>query len=360
MKTALYDQHVALGAKIVSFAGWEMPLSYKGIVAEHQAVRNAVGLFDVSHMGQIWVHGQEAESFISDILTNDILEKENGSATYGVMCHENGGSVDDVIVYKKDSYNYFIVVNASNRDKDLQHLLDYAKNRQVNIQPRFETDGILALQGPRAEELLDQFFPEIHKLKTMHFLEVKEESGQNLIISKTGYTGAGGLELYGSNDLIKKWWDKLLLKGKTLGIEPVGLGARDTLRLEMGFALYGHELSDSISPNESVAAWTIKWNKNFVGKQFLLNLEKSPNKRHAYGIRLIDKGIAREGYSVYKNDKNIGVVTSGSFSPTLNQSIALILVSKELNLGDVVEIEIRQQKCKAEVTKLPFIRKQTG
>lgn len=355
MKTCLYDRHVLLGAKIVPFAGWEMPIQYKGIITEHHAVRNAVGLFDVSHMGRIAIEGIDAEKLLDYLSTNQIANKVDGTATYTVWCHENGGSVDDLLVYRKNKNSFFVVVNASNRDKDLNHLKQFSSNYQVNILPKYSVEGILALQGPKAEALLEQFFPEVKQIKPMHFVCVEDE-GRELIISRTGYTGAGGFELYtSSSDQTIKWWDHLLEAGKEWGIEPVGLGARDTLRLEMGYALYGHELSNTISPIESVAAWTVKANKEFVGKEALLQLEKSPDKRFAYGIELLDKGIGREGYHVYQEGNQLGIITSGTFSPTLNKSIALILVNKSLKPQDRVEIAIRQQLVKAQVVPVPFL-----
>jgi aminomethyltransferase len=357
MRTALYDRHVALGAKIISFAGWEMPVQYQGILAEHQAVRQAVGLFDVSHMGRIAVQGPDAERLLDFLSTNRIVGKASGSATYTVWCHKHGGSVDDVIIYKKDENHFFVIVNASNRDKDLVHLGTQAelKKWEVDIQEVFSQAGILALQGPSALPLLKSLVPEVESLKPMHFLSFDHG---HFFISRTGYTGAGGFEFYGSADKIVEWWDLLMEKGQAYGIQPVGLGARDTLRLEMGFALYGHELNDMIAPNESVSAWTIKWDKpEFLGKETLQRLEKSTAKRWAYGVRVLDKGIARQGYSVLKEGIIIGEVTSGSFSPTLGESIALILVRVPLQIGSHVAIQIRQNLCHAQVVELPFVRK---
>lgn len=354
MKTILYDRHYALGAKMVPFAGWDMPVQYKGIIAEHNAVRNKVGLFDVSHMGRIMVSGSDAEHLLNELSTNQIVGKKDLTATYTVWCHENGGSVDDVIIYKQSDQKFFVIVNASNRQKDLDHILKYSQGLNVQIKDRYQQDGILALQGPLAEPLLSHFIPEVKTLKHMHFISIQTQ-GIEIVISNTGYTGAGGFEIYAPNASIVQWWDRLLQKGKDFGIEPAGLGARDTLRLEMGYALYGHELSDTISPNESVAAWTIKWDKpSFLGKSAIEKLESSPHKRHAYGIKLIDKGIAREGYPVFKEEKLIGHVTSGTFSPTLNEPIALILVDRPLLLEDRVEVQIRQNKCQAQIVPIPF------
>lgn len=357
MKTALYDRHVALGAKIIPFAGWEMPVQYKGILVEHQAVRQAVGLFDVSHMGRIHIRGTDAEKLLDFLSTNRITGKMPGSATYTVWCHAHGGSVDDTIIYKINDSHFFIIANASNRDKDLLHLGTQAQlqNAEVEIEEIFSHSGILALQGPLAFPLLTSLLPEIAALKPMHFLSLDHEK---FFISRTGYTGAGGFEFYGLADKIVEWWDRLMDKGKEYGIQPIGLGARDTLRLEMGFALYGHELNDTIGPNESVSAWTIKWDKpHFFGKEALEHLKNSSTKRHPYAVRLLDKGIARQGYPVLKEGTVVGEVTSGSFSPTLGESIALILVQAPLQVGEYIQIQIRQNLCHAQVVELPFVRK---
>lgn len=346
MRTILHDRHCALGAKIVPFAGWEMPVQYKGIIAEHQAVRQQVGLFDVSHMGRILVSGPDAEQLLDYLSTNQIVGKPDGSATYTVWCHASGTVVDDVMIYKENATHFFVIVNAGNRQKDLQHLLHHSSELHVHIQDRFQDEGILSLQGPMAEKVLSRFIPTISTLKPMRFLQAEP----NLIVARTGYTGAGGYELYARNDQIVIWWDRLINEGA----EPIGLGARDTLRLEMGFALYGHELSDAIYPDESVAAWTIKNDHDFLGK---VNIQKNSPKRHAYGIQLLGRGIAREGFSVYKNNEEIGIVTSGSFSPTLNQAIALILVQKPFEVDEMVEVEIRQQRVPAKIVQIPFVRK---
>lgn len=359
MKTALYDRHIALGAKMIPFAGWEMPVQYKGILAEHQAVRQAVGLFDISHMGRIKVQGPDAERLLDFLSTNRLTQKSPRTATYTVWCHAHGGSVDDVIIYKRDAANFFIIANASNRDKDLVHLGTQAQlqDYEVEIQEVFSQEGILALQGPSAFPLLASLVPEVQVLKPMQFLSLGNE---DCFISRTGYTGAGGFEFYASADKIVEWWDLLMEKGQAYDIQPIGLGARDTLRLEMGFALYGHELSDTIAPNESVAAWTVKWDKpQFLGKKALEQIETIPTKRWPYGVRLLDKGIARQGCQVLKNENEevIGEVTSGTFSPTLQESIALILVHTPLQIGDRIAIQIRQNLCRAQVIELPFVRK---
>lgn len=355
-KTVLHDSHAALGAKMVEFNGWLMPIQYKGIIHEHHTVREKVGIFDVSHMGRIQVDGPDAERFLDHLTTNKIVDKDNGTATYSVLTNSQGGCVDDIIIYKEDSIHFFVIVNAGNRNKDLQHFKNESKNFQVIIKDRYNQDGILAVQGPYAKKLLEELFPESSELKPFHFINVKY-NGIPIIISSTGYTGAGGCEIYAPNDCILDLWNSLLEYGQKYGIEPIGLGARDTLRLEMGYALYGHELSDTISPIESVSHWTVKPNKNsFIGKDQITALANSNKKRSQYGIILNDKGIAREGYKVLKNGKEIGIVTSGTHSPTLGKALAIIMTSSPLQEGDSVDIAIRDNTCNATVTHLPFIK----
>lgn len=356
MKTGLYERHCVLGAKMVDFAGWEMPVLYKGIIQEHMAVRNDVGVFDTSHMGRILINGPDAEKFLDFLSTNKIAGKKDLTATYTVWCHENGGCIDDLIVYKQSSDNFFVVVNASNREKDLDHLRRYSSNFDVMIEERFD-DGILAIQGPKAKALVAKIFDESNILKPMRFLPL-EYKGTEIILSNTGYTGSGGFEIYTPTSAIVELWDRFLILGQEYAIRPVGLGARDTLRLEMGFALYGHELSDEIAPTETVSAWTVKWDKeNFLGKQALEVLENSAKKRSQYGVILADRGIAREGYKVYKDDIQIGYVTSGTMSPSLNQAIAIVLVEGKLHEGDNVDVQIRNKRSLAKVINLPFYQR---
>jgi len=355
MKTALYEHHRALGAKLIDFGGWEMPLQYSSIVHEHQIVRSKVGIFDVSHMGRILVEGLGAEALLDYLSTNQIADKPDGTATYTIWCDEKGKCIDDLLVYRVSSTQFFVIVNASNREKDLDHLLHYSAGRDVTINDRYHEDGILAVQGPNADMLIAKIFPDAEALSPMSFI-VDSYEGEPVVISATGYTGAGGVEICGPNSIIVKLWEELLKEGEEYGIEPIGLGARDTLRLEAGYALYGHELSGKIAPIETVSAWTVKMNKlDFLGKSALQKLEASKQKRREYPVVLGGKGIAREGFPVYLEDRQIGVVTSGTFSPTLNQAIALVLVDKNLKVGDTIEIQIRQNRCPAEVVSLPFI-----
>ena len=356
MKTNLYERHKALGAQFVDFGGWEMPLQYSGILQEHAAVRTKVGLFDVSHMGRISIEGPDAEPFLDYLSANKITGKKEGTATYTVFCSSTGTAVDDTIIYCVDHTHYFMIANASNRQKDLAHLQRHANGFKVSITPSYESEGILAIQGPAAKELIYKIFPEgLHLEKPMHFMRLHYKN-RELFLSTTGYTGAGGFELYASSEIIPELWDLLLQEGIPHGIVPVGLGARNTLRLEMGYALYGHELSDTIAPTESVARWSVKLDKqNFLGKEALVALESSDKKRFSYGIVLLEPGVARDNYSLFQNGKEIGMVTSGSYSPTLNCSIALALSNVPLELEDRVDVKIRERFCKAKVVNIPFL-----
>lgn len=324
-----------LGAKMVDFFGWQMPLRYpKGTVAEHMAVRNHVGIFDVSHMARILIEGKDAASFLDFLSTNHIADMENNTIRYAVWCNDQGYAVDDTLIYRQDSEHFFVVANASNRTKDLEHLMHWKEGYRVKILPLFEGCGILALQGPESSKFMEG-------PKKEHTFQVNG----SLIVARSGYTGSLGFEVFGENAHLVKLWDELIQQG----VEPIGLGARDTLRLEMGYALYGHELSHEIKPIESVAAWTIKNDKEFLGKEVQIK------KRFAASV-IIDEGIAREQNLVWKDGSIIGFVTSGSFSPMLQKGIALILVEKPLHENDEVQVEIRSKKTPAKVVKLPFYK----
>lgn len=337
---------------MVDFCGWEMPIQYKGIIHEHLVVRNNAGIFDVSHMGRILIEGPQAESFLDFVSTNKIAGKKDFSVTYTVLCDRNGGCIDDVLVYRENPERYFIIANASNRNKDLDHLGLIGENFSVSVDDRFIEEGILAIQGPKALSLVSQVIPKVSELHHMHFA-LLDFHGHPILLSRTGYTGEDGCEVYGPHEVIIALWEELLKKG----VEPIGLGARDTLRLEMGYALYGHEINENISPTESVATWAVKLDKDqFLGKDALEKLEKSGKKRWEYGVILLNKGIAREGYSVVQKGQVIGRVTSGTYSPSLQKAIAIVLVNHPLTLGDQVSIRIREQMVQAEVVKLPFYR----
>lgn len=357
MKTALYDRHLENQAKMVDFAGWQMPLQYKGVIKEHMAVREHVGLFDVSHMGVIEVVGKEASHLLDYLSTTQILLSHKHRAIYTVWSMHEHGTVDDLIIYPEDETHYFVVVNASNRQKSLSHLKEHAKTFDVEIRERFEDLGILALQGPKSLELISPLFLEAKSLEKMHFVPLNYH-GEKIILSRTGYTGELGFEIYAPNSLIVELFDWFLNEGTPFGLELVGLGARDTLRLEMGYSLYGHELTESIMPNESLSAWTINWNKqDFIGKEAMLKREASGISRREYSIVIQGKGIPREGFKVFQKNNEIGFITSGNYSPCLEKGIAILLTQEKLHIGDFVDVKIRDHFVQAEVIKLPFINK---
>jgi aminomethyltransferase len=355
MKTPLYDRHVALGAKMIEFSGWEMPLYYKGVISEHFSVRRAVGLFDVSHMGIIEVKGEDAEIFLDFISTNLIVNRPNFSAVYTVLGSENGGSIDDTVIFRIRIDHFLIVTNASNRRVDLEHLQKHSKGYRVAIEPLFETHGILALQGPNARPLLARLLGYEPRLNVMQ-LTIGEYAGHKLLISRTGYTGSFGYEFMTRSTVLGQLWDELLELGKQEEIQPAGLGARDTLRLEGGYCLYGHELAPDIAPTESVSEWTVRWKKAlFLGKAALIRLETNPKKRSQHGVVLLER-IPRRGNPVYKQGRLIGIVTSGTHSPCLGKGIAIIMVSETIAFGEKVEIEVRGHRHVGEVVKLPFYK----
>lgn len=357
MKTALYEKHLFAHAKMVDFAGWQMPLQYEGILKEHLAVRHDVGLFDVSHMGVIDVSGKQAEIFLDSLSTNAIKGRKKHRAIYTVWPNKDGGSVDDLIVYPLDENHFFVVVNASNRTKSLNHLKEHARNFDVNIKDRYQDMGILSLQGPNSLKLISLFFLEAKHLKKMDFVEVLYD-GQKIIISHTGYTGELGFEIYAPQQLILKFFDQFLNEGKKFGLKLAGLGCRDSLRLEMGYCLYGHELSEKIAANESVSSWTIRAEgREFLGKTALVNLERSHKKRNQYGLLLEGRAIAREGFSVFKEGTLIGKITSGNYSPILEKPIAIFLSDILLSEGDSVEVLIRDKAIFAQIKNLPFYQK---
>jgi aminomethyltransferase len=345
MKTVLYETHCALGAKMTDFSGWEMPLQYQSAINEHHIVRDKVGVFDVSHMGRILVSGPDAEVFLESLSTNTIKGKKNFTATYTVLTNHQGGSVDDTIIYRYHSEYFFLVTNAANRNKDLMHLLHESKNYQVKIQDHFAEDAILAVQGPKANDVLFSLFPELDALKPMQFLEVSYK-GSTFPVASTGYTGAGGFELYPPNSLSVSLWEALM----DLEVAPIGLAARDTLRLEKGFALYGHELDDSIAPNESISKWTVK-DHSFLGRDAMV----VPAKRFQYGVLMEGRHIPRKDCRVMKGQEEIGVVTSGGFGPSIEKGIAIVMLNEELAIGEDLEVEIRGKLCSAKLTKLPFV-----
>ena len=354
LKTCLYDAHVALGAKMSPFAGFIMPIQYSSITIEHNAVRQHVGMFDVSHMGEIFVKGPQAEAFINHIFTNDIRGYEPGKVLYGMMCYPDGGTVDDLLVYREFLADHFLlVVNAANIDKDFAWIQEQAKGydcRLDNASPRI---GQIAVQGPEAEKTIIEVlgYKEAADLSFYTFCDV-EYNGERLILSRTGYTGEDGFELYTTCENIVEIWDKLI----RAGVQPCGLGCRDTLRFEAGLPLYGDELSPEISPVMAGLGMFCKYEKDFVGKEALLEQKGGNVARKLVGIEIEDKAIPRAGYPVETEDgREIGVVTTGYHSISLDKSICFALVDKEFSALDTpLCIRIRKKVFPGKVVKKRF------
>lgn len=357
-KTILYQEHVNLGAKIVDFAGFEMPVQYSGIKNEHFAVRERVGLFDVSHMGEFSLKGEKALALIQKITSNDVSKLENGSVQYSTLLNENGGVVDDLLVYKIKENDYFLVVNASNIDKDWAWI---SKNNTESVEMKNLSDELclLALQGPKAIEVLKKLTSaDLDSLKYYHFTFGTVAGTDNVLISNTGYTGAGGFELYIPNEQAQKLWTALLKEGEAQEILPCGLAARDTLRLEKGFCLYGNELNDSTTPIEAGLNWITKFDKgDFLGKEILVKQKTEGSSKKLVGFELIDRGIPRHEYKVFDSqDNEIGTVTSGTMSPIKKLGIGLAYVKPEFSkIGTEIFIEVRDKKLKSKVVKMPFV-----
>lgn len=354
LKTPLYDAHVKLGGRIVPFAGYLLPVQYEGVIAEHMAVREKAGLFDVSHMGEITFKGKGALASLNHLLTNDYTNMPVGKVRYGVMCYEDGGTVDDLLVYKFGDEDYYVVVNASNRHKDFEHM-------KKNILPDTEIEDIsdsvaqVALQGPEARNIMLKLMKE-EDIPEKYYTAKRDVdiAGMNCLISYTGYTGEAGYEIYTANENAEKLWDTLLEAGKEFGLIPCGLGARDTLRLEASMPLYGHEMDETISPLETGLNFGVKMNKEeFIGKKGLE--ERGEPKICRVGLQIVDKGVLREHQDVYVGDEKIGHTSSGTFSPLLKTSIAMALIDKKYSaLDTIVEVDVRGRRLKAKVVEMPF------
>lgn len=358
-RTPLYEAHCKLGGKIIDFGGWELPVQYSGILEEHEHVRSAAGLFDVSHMGEIEVKGSDAKKFIQKLITNDISKMVEGQIMYSPMCYPDGGVVDDLLVYKYNEEHYFIVVNASNSDKDYQWMKDNSEGR-MEIKNLSSEYAQLAIQGPKAEFILQKLTDvSLSDIKFYYFKPEVKVNGINSIVSRSGYTGEDGFEIYTSPAEATGLWDKLLEAGKDEGLVPVGLGARDTLRFEAALPLYGHELSQDINPLEAGLNKFVKLNKeDFIGKEALLKQSKTGLTRSLVGFEMIDRGIPRAEYEIFDGSRKIGFVTTGSFSPSLKTNIGLALVeSKYIEEGTEFEVMVRNKPLKAKVIKIPFYGK---
>lgn len=357
--TALTKTHESLGAKMVPFAGYNMPVSYEGVNAEHETVRKGVGVFDVSHMGEFLISGPNALDLIQKVTSNDASKLTIGRAQYSCLPNETGGIVDDLIVYKIKEEQYLLVVNASNIEKDWEHISKYNADFNAEMRNISEDYSLLAIQGPKAVDAMQSLTSiDLSAIKFYHF-EVADFAGiEYVIISATGYTGSGGFEIYCKNSEVQQIWEKVFEAGTDFDIKPIGLAARDTLRLEMGYCLYGNDINDETSPIEAGLGWITKFTKDFVNSETLEKEKQSGPDKKLIGFELNDRGIPRHDYDIVDDNGNkIGIVTSGTMSPSLGKGIGLGYVPVEYSgVGSKINIQIRKNSVPATVVKLPFYK----
>ncbi|MCX2719940.1 glycine cleavage system aminomethyltransferase GcvT [Lentiprolixibacter aurantiacus] len=358
-QTALADVHKSLGAKMVPFAGFEMPVSYEGVNIEHETVRKGVGVFDVSHMGEFLIEGPDALSLIQKISSNDASKLTVGKAQYSCMPNESGGIVDDLIIYRVKDEVYLLVVNASNIEKDWAHISKY--NTGIGAQMRNISDAysLLAIQGPLAVEAMQSLTSvDLSEIKFYNFVVGDFAGIDHVIISATGYTGSGGFEIYCKNEEVEQVWNRVFEAGEAYGIKPIGLAARDTLRLEMGYCLYGNDIDDTTSPIEAGLGWITKFTKDFVNHEALAREKEEGPKRKLIAFELQERGIPRQGYSIVDEaGKEMGKVTSGTMSPSLGLGIGLGYVPvSEASADNIIYIQIRKKAVPAKIVKLPFYK----
>ncbi|TSI08556.1 glycine cleavage system aminomethyltransferase GcvT [Lysinibacillus sp. BW-2-10] len=359
-RTPLFEEYAKYGGKTIDFGGWELPVQFSSIKEEHDAVRNRAGLFDVSHMGEIFVEGADALNYLQNLLSNDISKIAIGGAQYNAMCYENGGVVDDLLVYYLKENSYLLCVNAANIEKDFEWMKKHVQG-DVTVTNKSNEYAQIALQGPLSEEILQTLTDtNLSEIKTFKFIENVNVGGHDVLVSRTGYTGEDGFELYGAPVAIVDLWNKILDAGKEKGVVPAGLGARDTLRFEACLPLYGQELSQDITPLEAGIGFAVKLQKesDFIGKDALKAQKENGLPRKIVGVEMIDKGIPRHGYKVFKDGAEIGEITTGTQSPLTKRNIGLALIDSKLTeLGTEVEIEIRNKKVKAIIVATPFYKR---
>ncbi len=359
-RTPLYEQHCKLGGRLVEFGGWQMPVQYSSILEEHEAVRTRAGLFDVSHMGEIQVEGRDAQAFLQYLVPNDVSHLAIHQALYTQLCLPNANVIDDLLIYRLAEEHYMLVVNAGNIAKDLAWIKEQTSHfQQVTVSDQSETTALLALQGPLAQTILQPLSKiNLQSLGYYHCMTGLVD-GVHSIVSRTGYTGEDGFEIYCSPTDVVKLWNALLAAGKPQGLLPTGLGARDTLRLEAGYCLYGHELDEQINPLEARLGWTVKLNQgNFIGRDALLTIKEEGPKQLLVGIELLERGIPRGGYALYEQDQQIGNLTSGGPGPTVHKNIGMGYVeTKYATIGRQVQVSIRGKRIAAQIVALPFYKR---
>ena len=358
-ETFLHDKHVQLGAKMVDFAGWDMPVQYSSIIDEHKTVREAVGLFDVSHMGEVIVYGEDALPYLNKLVPQDVTKLVDSKAVYCQLTNKQGGIIDDLIIYKLEDKKYLIIANASRIDEDLNWMVRNKCGFDVSIVNESHNYSLLAVQGPKACELIKKLG--VNELPPFFSIKRGELFNINLWISRTGYTGEDGVEIMVRNEFSEYLWDKLLEAGKEFGIKPIGLGARDTLRLEAALHLYGNDLDENTTPIEAGLAWSVCKNKteDYNGKAKIEEQLKNGVEKKLIGLKMLDKSIARHGYDVFYNNEKIGVITSGGISPIRGDNIALAYIKNLDNLavGSTIQVSIREKLHNAEIVKRPFVEK---
>ena len=358
MKTPLYEKHVALGGNVVEYAGWMLPVEYTGLKDEHNAVRERAGMFDVSHMGEIWVEGKEAEKFVNYLMTNNIINQEDNQIQYTFMCYEDGGVVDDLLVYKYNNEKYYLVVNAANVDKDFDWIKEQSKDFDVKVTNVSNEVGEVAVQGPKAQEVIQKLTNlDLDTIKFFYFKDDVEIAGVKCMISRTGYTGEDGFEIYTTNEGIVKVWDAVLEAGKDVDLKPCGLGCRDTLRFEASLPLYGQEISKELNPVESGFKYFVdkKSDNDYIGREALLKIAEDP-KKVLVGFELVGRGIPREGYKIEKDGKEIGHVTTGYLSPTLGTRIGNALIDVEYKgIGNTFDVMVRNKPVEAKIISKKFL-----
>lgn len=353
-RTPLYDWHVAHGARMVEFAGWDMPIQYTTIIDEHQTVRSAAGLFDISHMGRLSFGGADALALIQKIYTNNAATMKDFQVRYGLICNDQGGIRDDVLVYRWP-YGYAMVVNASNRDKIVAWIAELKGSLAVEVKDQTLDTCMIAVQGPKAVEMCKGLLEADASGLSYYFAAATRYKGTNCVVSRTGYTGEDGLEIMIAKAQAVALWEELIHRGG----KPCGLGARDTLRLEAAMPLYGHELSEEIDPFQAGLGWAVKMDKgDFRGREALVRRHKDPNLRQRVGLELAGKRIAREGSKVLAGGKEVGIITSGTFTPTINKTIAMAYVDSAYKTpGTQVSVDIRGKEEPAKVVPMPFYKR---
>lgn len=358
-RTPLYEKHVEQKGKLIDFGGWELPVEYTGIIPEHEAVRNAAGLFDVSHMGEVTVTGADAEKTIQRMVTNDISTMKENQIYYSPMCYPDGGVVDDLLIYKYNDEKYLLVINAANTEKDVEWLQSHVTGK-VEVKDVSAEYAQLALQGPKAQKILQKITQKnLEEIDFFHFCEEVKFGEIAGFVSRNGYTGEDGFEILVAPDQAEKLWALILEAGKEEGLIPAGLGARDTLRFEVCLPLYGHEIDAGITPLEATLGYFVKLDKeDFIGKEALKTQKTEGLKRKICAIEMVDRGIARAGFEVFGAGSKIGYITTGSYSPTLKKNIGLALLDIPFTeVGTEVEVLVRDKKLKARVVNKPFYSK---